>query len=118
LGLVTALLPLALAILSACGSSGPAAGDSREVQRYQLRGKVVNLESDNQAALIEHEEIVGWMDAMTMRFPVREKADWEKLAVGAQIEATVFVADDGFYVGEVQVVETTGQQQSEPEMQQ
>jgi Cu/Ag efflux protein CusF len=61
------------------------------------------------AAAIEHDEIVGWMDAMTMTFPVPEKADWEKLSVGAQIQATVFVSDDGFHIGEIEVITPEGQ---------
>ena len=104
------VLFLALAVSTACGTSEPPAGEdsvtagqaaANEVKRFQLRGKVVRLENDNQAAVIQHGEIVGWMDAMTMRFPIKEKADWEKLSVGREIEATVFVTDDGFYVGDI-----------------
>jgi Cu/Ag efflux protein CusF len=97
-------------LTAACGPSEPAATESaesnpaEEVQEYDLRGKVVQLEPENQAATIEHEEITGWMDAMAMRFPIKEKADWEKLAVGTQIEATVFVSSEGFYVGDVEVI--------------
>jgi Cu/Ag efflux protein CusF len=110
--LYAVLFLLVLGMMAACGPSGPpqtkdavessAAGD---VQRYDLRGKIVQLEPENKAAVIEHEEIKGWMDAMTMRFPVKEQADWDKLTVGAQIEATVFVTGDGFHIGEVKVVE-------------
>jgi protein SCO1/2 len=80
-------------------------------QRYQLRGKIVSLDAENKVATIEHEEIVGWMGAMTMGFWVKEDADWQKLAVGRQIEATVFVNDEGYHVGEVKV---TGDEASQP----
>lgn len=97
----------------ACGPTEPpqtkdAAAESAaddDPQRYDLRGKVVQLETENKAAVIDHEEIKGWMDAMTMRFPVKEQADWDKLTVGAQIEATVFVTPEGFHIGDVKVVE-------------
>jgi Cu/Ag efflux protein CusF len=107
---VAALFCILLAATTGCGSTetptpdgaeSPAASD---VQEYALRGKVVQLEPENQAATIEHEEITGWMDAMTMRFPIKDRADYDKLAVGAEIEATVFVSSDGFQVGNVKVV--------------
>jgi Cu/Ag efflux protein CusF len=80
-------------------------------QRYQLRGKIVSLDAENKVATIEHEEIVGWMGAMTMGFWVKEDADWQKLVVGSQIEATVFVSDEGYHVGEVKV---TGDEAPQP----
>jgi Cu/Ag efflux protein CusF len=73
-------------------------------QRYALHGKVVNLNVENKIAAIDHEEIVGWMGAMTMEFPVRESSEWEKLHVGDQINATVFVDSSGFHLGEIEVV--------------
>lgn len=112
-----ALLLLAVTLL-ACGPADqggdPTAAEDAtagEVQRYQLRGKVIRLEPENKAALIEHEEIVGWMDAMSMRFPVRDDAEWAKLSEGGTIDATVFVNDDGFYIGEIEVSE--GEEPSE-----
>lgn len=117
---VAVLLCVILAATVGCGSPESPATDSAEstpatdVQEYALRGKVVQLEPENQAATIEHEEIVGWMDAMTMRFPIKEKTDWDKLEVGAEIEATVFVSSDGFYVGEVELVPSEGNDAQEP----
>lgn len=100
------LLCVALVMLGACSSSQQTAteGSGSDFQRYELRGKVVRLETGNRAAVIEHEEIVGWMEAMTMRFPVADEAEWNKLAVGEQITATVFVNDEGFHIGDIQVV--------------
>jgi protein SCO1/2 len=110
--LYAALLLCVAGLILACGPSEPQTNDdaaestaASDSQQYELRGKVVQLEAENKAAVIDHEEIEGWMDAMTMRFPVKEQADWDKLAVGAQIEATVFVTTDGFHIGDVKVVE-------------
>jgi Cu/Ag efflux protein CusF len=55
-------------------------------------------------ATIKHDKIGDWMAAMTMEYPVPNDADWKKLAVGAQIDATVFVAGDSYYVGNVRVI--------------
>ncbi len=71
------------------------------VERYPLRGKVLGLSEEDKTATIDHEEIPGWMGAMTMSFPVKDDAEWAKLSVGADIEATVFVDDAGFSIGEI-----------------
>lgn len=78
---------------------------SAAIKEYALKGRVLGLREEDKTAVIMHEEIVGWMSAMTMDFPIREDADWEKLKVGSVIEATVFASDDGFYVGKIKVVE-------------
>jgi Cu/Ag efflux protein CusF len=116
-GLLLIGVPLIVTMLGSCHPSGPVVGEDSaaektsagSVQRYQLHGKIVQLDAENQAAVIEHDEIVGWMDAMTMTFPVPDKADWEKLSVGTQIQASVFVSDDGFHIGEIEVIQPDGQ---------
>jgi Cu/Ag efflux protein CusF len=52
------------------------------------------------------------MDAMTMRFPVPDETEWNKLAVGEEILATVFVNDEGFHIGEIQIVEAPETEES------
>ena len=84
-------------------SGAPTASTS--VEKYTLQGTVLGLREGDKTAVINHQEIVGWMSAMTMDFPIRDPAEWEKLKVGARIEGTVFVADDGFYVGEIKLLE-------------
>jgi Cu/Ag efflux protein CusF len=41
------------------------------------------------------------MEAMTMEYPVREKAEFAKLHVGDRITATVFVQDLDYWVGHI-----------------
>ena len=103
-------------LLAGCGqdSAGdaspapePAATEKSEaaasVEEYTLRGTILGLDQDAKAAVINHEEIEGWMDAMTMTFPVKDDADWSKLKVGSKIRATVFVSDDEVYIGGVEI---------------
>jgi Cu/Ag efflux protein CusF len=107
------LLVLAMFLTFCGGPAEPEGGEVIEeaqaapaaVEKYAIKGRIVSLHEEEKTAVIEHEEIVGWMSAMTMGFPIREDADWQKLKVGAQIEGTVFAAEDSFYVGEVKVVE-------------
>jgi Cu/Ag efflux protein CusF len=86
--------------LNACGASKPA-GPPKE---YQLKGAVVRLDPQVRTVVIKHSKIEGWMEAMTMEFPVHDAKEFEKLAPGKQITATVYVTDDAFWIGNVQAV--------------
>lgn len=57
-----------------------------------MKGKVISVDAANKKVEVEHEDIVGYMSAMTMKFPVRN-ADWafQELAKDAIIEATLKV---------------------------
>lgn len=76
------------------------------VSQFQLRGTVVRLVPENRLATIQHEEIKGWMEAMTMEFPVKDGAEFAKLKTGARIEATVNVQDLDYWLTGIRVVET------------
>jgi len=104
------LLLLTFSLIFCGGAAEPEADETAEeaqpatVEKYAIKGRIVSLHEAEKTAVIEHEEIVGWMSAMTMGFPIRDDADWRKLKVGSQIEGAVFASDDGFYVGEIKVV--------------
>lgn len=62
----------------------------------------MRLDSQVRTATIKHKKIDGWMEAMTMEFPVHEARDFEKLKVGQKISATVYVRGDDFWIGNVE----------------
>jgi Cu/Ag efflux protein CusF len=109
------LLALSLSVIFCGGAAEPedeAEAEQAETapaptDKYVIKGRIVQLHEEGKSAVIEHEEIVGWMGAMTMAFPIRDDADWQKLKVGSQIEGTVFVSDDGFYVGDIKVADAS-----------
>jgi protein SCO1/2 len=84
---------LAAICLAAC-SPGERAGG----QRYELKGKVVSVDLAKGTAAIEHEEIKGYMAAMTMDFPVRDPEALRAMEAGQSIQATLVVADDGYWL--------------------
>ena len=88
----------AVLILVGCAGSKPAAPP----KEYPLKGVVVRLDNQVRTATIKHERIDGWMEAMTMEFPVHDAKEFEKLALGKAITATVYVTDDGFWIGNIQ----------------
>ena len=72
------------------------------VKEYQLTGQVIRLDAGNKTAVIKHQKIEGWMEAMTMEFPVKDQADFSKLREGEKISGTVFVQGTTYWVGEIQ----------------
>jgi len=76
---------VAAALLVACGKKPP----QGSVNRFPLRGEVVRLDAKTHVATIKHEKIPGFMEAMTMDFPVKDPAEYAKLALGRKITATV-----------------------------
>lgn len=95
---VSVLCLVAALLIAACGGSKPAS----QPKEYQLKGEVVRLDPQVRVAAIKHEKIDGWMEAMTMEFPVHDVKEFEKLAVGKRITATVYVTDDGYWIGNIQ----------------
>ncbi len=97
--LIRLLIPL-LVLLSFGCSRMPDRGLEK---KFQLHGVIKRLDAQTQTATIKHEAIVGWMEPMTMEFPVPDKAEFARLQVGQTIRATVFVRDFDFHIGEIQI---------------
>ncbi len=77
---------------------------STEAKRYPLKGTVVAVDKAKKKATIKHEEIPGYMDAMTMDFPIREDWVWEDLTAGADVFAEMVVDDDGYWLEKIGIV--------------
>jgi Cu/Ag efflux protein CusF len=93
---ITVLL-LALALMLAGCHGKP------EPKRYPMQGEVKALDAAAKTATIAAGKIGDWMEAMTMEYPVKPEADFQKLHVGDKIDATVVVVDPTYYVTEVKV---------------
>lgn len=80
------LILISALIFSACQSASTEVPDPSELKRYDLKGEVLSVDKTNKKASIKHEEIPGYMDAMTMDFEIRSKWDvWEDLVPGATV---------------------------------
>jgi protein SCO1 len=99
----SALLLILLAALAApaCKRDAPAAGP-----RYPLKGKVVEVDVANRKVTIAHEDIPGFMPAMTMPFVVLEKdaALLREVGPGDEITATLVVPDSRYWLEDLVVV--------------
>src|SRR5262245_42059546 len=81
-------------IFSACGSKSETPEASSSAQRYTVKGKIVSTDKANHKVTIAHEEIKGYMDAMTMPFTLLDDWVYPELKTGSQIQATL-VVDQG-----------------------
>ena len=71
--------------------------------RYKIHGQILRLRPENRIAVIQHEKIEGWMEAMTMEFPIPDAAVYASLKEGNWIHATVNVNDEFFWLTDVVV---------------
>jgi protein SCO1/2 len=60
-------------------------------KRFDLKGKVVVVEPEKHLVTVSHEEVKGYMPAMTMPFTVPSEADLKILAPDDQITATLVI---------------------------
>jgi protein SCO1/2 len=81
------IVPLALvALLAACHREPPA-------RQYELQGQILGIDPARNEVLIRHKAISGYMPAMTMPFPVKDKALLSGKQPGDLVTATLVVTD-------------------------
>ncbi len=71
---------------------------------YPVQGQVVEVSPDHRQATVKHEEIKGFMEAMTMPYKVQDPKVLEGIAPGDLINATLVVSRDDVYFSEVKKV--------------
>src|SRR5947199_4608387 len=74
-------------------------------KRYPLKGKVVAVDKSDRTATIAHEDIAGYMPAMTMPFKIKNDADLEMVKPGDQVTGTLVVDDLSSWVEISAIVE-------------
>lgn len=100
-----------LALLLGALSCGPPKADNIPTDRYELEGDVIRVDAVHRLALVRHGDIQNaegkvWMRGMTMEFPIKEKADLEKLAPGLRIKASLYnrPQDLEYWLGDIQIL--------------
>ena len=89
------LAALLAAGVAACG------GDRRE---YTLQGQILSVSADRTEANIKHEDIPGFMPAMTMPYKVRDAQEFAALQPGDLITSTLVVVSNDAYLEDVKKV--------------
>jgi Cu/Ag efflux protein CusF len=78
-------------------------GTKEAEKRYPMQGVVKAVDPAAKMATIDAGKIDGWMDAMTMEYPVKPDSELAKLHAGDHIAATVVVNGGIYYVTDVKV---------------
>ncbi len=78
---------------------------SANEKRYPLKGKVVSVEKAERTATIAHQEVPGYMPAMTMPFKIKRDSDLEILKPGDEVTGTLVVDDLSSWLEITAVVE-------------
>ncbi len=81
-------------MLPACARRPPA-------REYDLRGQVLAVHPDRNEILVRHEDIKGFMPAMTMPFTVKDRQLLAGRAPGDLIKARLVVTDDNAYLSSI-----------------
>jgi protein SCO1/2 len=96
--------------LASCKSQ-PAA---QQGKRYELKGTVVSVDKPNQSATISHEEIKDYMEAMTMAYKLKDAWPLDVMKPGDEIQATLVVTDDSYWLEDVVVTQKRNVSSSTP----
>jgi protein SCO1/2 len=101
LGLLLLFAPVSCAKRSTTAPGKPAAA-SPEAKRYPIRGVILKVDTQKREITVEHEAVPGFMDAMTMAFPVRDDPRvFEILHEGDRVEAKLVVDRGDFWLEEI-----------------
>ena len=85
-----AVVMLSAGLLAGChGKAEPAPS-----KQYPVRGVVMNVDAADGKILLKHETIPGFMEAMTMNYPVEDRAALGELHDGDRITATLEADED------------------------
>jgi len=86
---------------SACKPAVSSNQASPNAKRFPFKGKVVSVDRAAKKAKIDHEAVEGYMEAMTMDFPVHADMVWDELTPGAEITGELVVdssSKDGYWL--------------------
>lgn len=101
LGLLVLLTPWSCAKRSTNAAGKPAAA-SAEAKRYSLRGIIRGVDREKREITVDHENVPGFMEAMTMSFPVRDDPQvFDILNEGDRIEAKLVVDRGDYWLEEI-----------------
>jgi protein SCO1/2 len=78
-------------LLMGCVLFGAACRRSGNEKRFDFKGKVVTVEPDKHSVTVSHEDVKGYMPAMTMPFTVKSDSDLQILAPDDEITATLVI---------------------------
>jgi protein SCO1 len=99
-------------LLAACSQSSGSKGF--QAKSYPLQGQLLAVEPDKKLVTIKHEDIKGFMPAMTMPYAVKDAKALDGLAAGDLINATLSVESGGVFVTDIKKVGSAPLEKPQP----
>ena len=90
MGMKRALVALAL-LASGCGEDVPE-------QRFELEGRVVSVDAAAGTVTVDHRAVEGFMGAMTMPFPLKDRWAFDRLQSGDGLSAELVVKGKDYWL--------------------
>jgi len=87
-------LLVALLVVTACSRSGP-------TKEYQLKGQILDIKPDSSEVLVKHQDIPGFMPAMTMPYKVQDSKMLAGKEPGDLITATLVVGETEAHLSKI-----------------
>jgi protein SCO1/2 len=72
------------------------------VREFPLTGEILSIKPDKSEVRIKHDDVKGFMEAMTMWFNIKEPRLLDGLAPGDLVKATLVVTDEESYLSSLQ----------------
>lgn len=94
------VLALLCVIFTACHSQPEKPG-----KRYDVKGVVVSVDKAHRQVTLSHEEIKGFMEAMTMPFTLKDAWPLDVIKPGDELQAVLVVTEDDHWLEQVVVVQ-------------
>lgn len=93
------LILFSIFLVCSCRNSAPQTQTaSPDAKHFTLKGKVVAVDKASKKVTVAHEAIKGYMDAMTMEFPVKDDYVLADLTKDADVRADLIVDKDSFWL--------------------
>jgi len=109
-----ARLLFALALILSLSAAACHETNQSQVRRYHLKGTVVQVDKPQRHLVVNHEQIPGFMAAMTMPYPVMDARSLDELSPGDQITADVVVGPSEIHLENIVVVKKSDGKTSPP----
>ena len=71
--------------------------------RYELKGRVISIDKSAKQVTVDHEDIPGFMGAMTMPYAVKDERALERLVPNDQVTAKVVSSGGSYWLEEIVV---------------
>ncbi len=91
-------------VLLACSKKAEEEAEEPE-KTYEAVGVVYSVEPEENSIIISHEQIPGLMGAMTMRFAVKDKSEFEGIAAEDSVKFTLSVGEGEYVASGIQKIE-------------